>query len=169
MKLTNFNWLLPILTLIVNLCYAGSNESAVIKIDYNAFTKEIESYKDVHSEKLTVALRIENARDLDGFSFTISYDTLSMRFLACNPVINDFDEKLFLKSMGGKVGPELIQQKSGSIEIVSSLIGNSKENAPDGNGILALLLFERTGYNSCELQISHVELVDSDRFMDKKQ
>jgi hypothetical protein len=169
MKLINIKRIIVVLPLIVYLCYAGSNEMAVVTIDYNAYTKEIESCKEVQSDRMTVALRVENAKDLDGFSFKISYDTLSLRFLACNPVIKDLDEKLFLKSMGGKVGPELIQQKSGSIEIVSSLIGSSKEKAPDGSGILALLLFEKTGYNTCELYISNVELVDSNRNMDKKE
>lgn len=168
MIIKNLQQTVAVIAFVTAFCFAGPNDNAQVLIDYNALTPEIESCENSHSGKMFVAVRVTNAVNLDGFSFKIVYDTIQFRFLECNPVVDGFTEKLFLKSNGGKIGPELIQEKRGSIEVTSSLIGNSKERAPDGNGILTILSFQCLSNYACELQLQNVELTDSDLNIDKK-
>jgi hypothetical protein len=169
MIIKNLKKAVAVIAFVTALSFAGPNDKAQVLIDYNALTPEIESCESSQSEKMFVAVRVTNAVNLDGFSFKVVYDTTQFRFLACNPVIDDLNEKMFLKSSGGKIGPELILEKPGSIEIASSLIGNSSERAPDGNGILAILSFQHLNNYACGLYLKNVELTDSDLTMDKKE
>ncbi len=150
------------------LCFGGPNKDASVFIDYNAATDVVEACSNVTTAKMVAAVRISNASDLDGYSFQLDYDTTIFRLLECETPGSGTGD-FFLESNGGKVGPLLKMEKSGSIEISASLVGNDRTQAPDGDGVLALITFQRLTNYACELKLSKVELIDSDLILDTKQ
>jgi hypothetical protein len=150
------------LTLIIFISTAGPNSNATIFIDYNALTIQNDKYVSSNTGEKYIAVKIRDVKDLDGYSFTISYDTVLYRYVRVLNKAPQTEGLPFLESKGGKSGPVLVKNYPSGIEISTSLIGNSRSEAPDGEGVLAVIVFEQISSGTGVFQLDSCELIDSD-------
>ncbi len=147
--------------------FGGPNKDVRIIIDHDALTKKIESVCSSSGIDVLVAVKVSGATNLAGFCITATYDTTQLKFVSAMMVKEGASGPSFLESEGGKAGPFMVIPKEGKVEVVAGIKTKGGDEAPDGEGILAYLKFERCGSQECAITVIKAELSDSNLIIDK--
>lgn len=156
-----------IIAVIVMGTFSGPNENVQIIVDHDALTEEIESVCSYSGNDVVVAVKLSSVTNLAGFCITAAYDTTQLKFVSAKMVKEGSSGPSFLESEGGKAGPFMVIPKEGKVEVVAGIKTKSGDDAPDGDGTLAYLKFERLGTQECTITVTKAELSDSDLIIDK--
>ncbi len=92
------------------------------------------------NKEVILALSIEGAKDIHGYSAVIGFDSAVLRFEGATERLLP-EEPSFLESNGGKLAVFVSVPKHGSIEIAAAQCKKDHTTASSGNGILAYLKF----------------------------
>ena len=97
-------------------------------------------------DQFEVAIYINDATAIANYSVEIAYDTEQLEYLEYS--IRGTNEPPFLSSAGGRIValPPIVQD--GSLKFGNALLGPSAEDAPSGNGMVAILTFTATAHFS---------------------
>ena len=139
--------------------------------DYDPFLSEtdIESFTHASANsEIWLAVVAQNVSNLDTYQVEVSYDCEQLEF-----VLGEEDNPLggitnLLKKNGGAtVGFQAVEtgQPCGVVNIANSLADSDPALAPEGSGIVALLLFETKGPASLALQ----NAINIDSFGDHRE
>ncbi len=95
-------------------------------------------------DQFEVAIYINDATAIANYSVKIAYDTEQLEYLEYS--IHGTNEPPFLSSAGGRIValPPIVG--NGSLEFGNALLGPSADEAPSGNGIVAILTFAATAH-----------------------
>ena len=122
----------------------GPNADAGCALDLDYTTVDIESFKIVEQEDtFWVAVVAQDVYNLDTYQVEIRFDSARLSFLqgaAENPM-GGFDN--LLKTQGGQtLGFQAVLSSAGVVNVANSLVGSDEDEAPEGDGLLALLKFK---------------------------
>ena len=123
--------------------FGGPNSNAKILVDLNASTQPADSILDNPSGTFTASILVQDAVNIDSYSFDISFDTSALNFIAAAEDFPTAGMENILKINGGQILSVNLGLKLGcadTIEINTTLIGSDSLQAPDGNGILCIFL-----------------------------
>jgi hypothetical protein len=147
----------------------GPNASARIVIDYDAYTPLIDDEcPDMGEESdIVLSVLIRGVKDLDGYALLVSYNKETLSFVSAKKRVSGTGQRAFLEENGGRAGVFLVKPGEGSADIAASLIGTDREEAPDGDGIIAYVQFKRIKEGNCGIKIAEAEVIDSGLITDK--
>ena len=97
-------------------------------------------------DQFEVAIYINDATAIANYSVEIAYDAEQLEYLEYS--INGTNEPPFLSSAGGRIVALPPILSNGSLEFGNALLGPSADEAPSGNGIVAILTFAATAHFS---------------------
>jgi hypothetical protein len=148
---------------------AGPNNNAELYINFGTDTAVIDSltYHTV-SDTFLVGIQINKSVSLFGYQLLVSYDTTHLQFIKGTK--DHGSCKNILETLEGSVTfiCEHSKEKSSSISIGATILGNDKETCPNGSGFLAFLKFKKLTSDTTSLIISNPLLLDYDLVEDSK-
>jgi len=159
-----------IVCFFVQVIIGGPNSSARLFVDFDPFTEAIENINTTTEDKnVLIAVKVKGIRNLDGFSFSVMYDTTEYRFINFYKKRPDDNGPTFLESEGGEIGAYIMKRKGNTLFFAASLKGDNPDYAPDGRGILAVIHFEKMKKNGGTISINSIEFIDSNLQLDTLQ
>ena len=141
----------------------GPNADAGCVLDLNYTTAEIESFRIVEQEDtFWLAVLAQDVYNLDTYQVEIRFDPARLSFLqgaAENPM-GGFDN--LLKTEGGQtLGFQAVLSSAGVVNVANSLVGSDEDQAPEGDGLLALLKFKVLDASAnTDLVLENVSYID---------
>jgi len=93
-------------------------------------------------EYVYIGVVAQNVTNLDTFQFDITYDSEKLNFVTASEKDNQGTIPSLLDINGGKTIGFMPRNINDRITIANSLIGTSCDEAPEGSGIIAFLVFE---------------------------
>jgi hypothetical protein len=146
---------------------SGPNAGAGVVVDHVVSSEAIEAVAPAGAvgDELVVAVVVSNAVDLDGFAVTLKYDAAALRV---KKVVESTDATPnFLKSAGGDLGPAVVKaDKAGIVDVAGSIVGKDRSKAPEGTGVVALVVFERVKADETAVSVAAATLIDPDLVTD---
>ncbi len=158
--------------------WAGPNSSAGCALDLNYATHNYDaeiSARDIDSsveaksgDEIWVAVVAQNVTDLDTYQVLIEFDPNRMSFIKGHEELPDNGPETLLKSNGatplGFLVMEYPNAPRRTLVVASTLKGRSRDEAPEGSGIIAFLKFKVLDGNlDNQLTIRSVNYWDSER------
>jgi hypothetical protein len=150
--------------------HAGPNSNAGMAIDFVPETPAIDSVAAFPSAStITLSVKISGAVNLDAYMFDIRYDTTVLKFKSAmedNPFASL--DNILKKNSGSTVGFICTPKPgtSGVLNIANTLVGEDSAQAPEGSGILAVLMFTIVKQQACTLFIEKGFAVDYEQIKD---
>lgn len=141
-------------------CVGGPNSSALLAVDLHHRTERIDSLGVIGGATLTAGIRILGARNLDSYQFVVRFNSAvcSLASVTSDDVENGTVN--FLESLGGEI-LGFVRRFPSHVNISYTLTGTQNAlQAPDGDGLLAVLRFKVLAVQPCTLWIDSVRLVD---------
>ena len=149
---------------------AGPNSDAGMAIDFVPETPAIDSVAAFPSAStITLSVKISGAVNLDAYMFDLRYDTTILKFKSAmedNPFASL--DNILKKNSGSTVGFICTPTPgtSGVLNIANTLVGEDSAQAPEGSGILAVLMFTIVKEQTCILFIEKGFAVDYEQTRD---
>jgi len=130
--------------IFTSIAIAGPNSNASCALDLDYTTPEIDTSLSVDANSdIWVAVIAQNVQNLDGCQVEIEYDPNRLQFLSGiedNPMGGITN--LLKKNEGSTVGFQAIEKSDGLINIANALAGNDINQAPEGDGVIAIIQFK---------------------------
>ena len=149
---------------------AGPNQNARIVVDLDPSTPAIDSILTMPSTgTVLVAVRSTGVVNLDSYEFHLTFDPriLSFGFGVEDAPFSGITN--VLKTRGGStIGFQcgLVAGSASTLDIANTLIGTDTAQAPESDGILAIVSFNVLGAYRCTLSVSNAVVATSDRVFD---
>lgn len=132
---------------IVSSAWAGQNASASISIDFNYTTSGNQGIVSLAPQSvgynLYLEVRVDNASNLDTYEFDLLYPSSDLTYV--NTYSDNFppsSELNFLKKSGGSpIGFIVDAGTPGVVNVAYTLPGTDEAEAPEGEGLLAVIAF----------------------------
>jgi hypothetical protein len=147
----------------LNVFARTSAKNAVIFIDGNPETEGISPALDrvMAGEVFTIAVVVENARNLHTYSFKCQFDTQVVSFNRAVAKLTP-SSTAFLEQNNGSIAAFLSLPDKNSIEIAATMSGKDSTQCVSGNGVLGFLCFTAKRAGNPALFISDARLVTPD-------
>lgn len=143
------------------LAWGGPNAGATVYVDADPTTAAIEYSTVGTGTVVRVAVRIKDARYLDGYSFDLAYDTSRLAFVKAEASLSGTAN--FLETRGGAavafVG-RLSREDTARVSVGNALAGSDSARSPSGDGLLAVLEFHAKAAGMARFAPSKVQLLD---------
>lgn len=143
------------------LSWGGPNAGATVYVDADPATAAIEYSAVGTGPVVKVAVRIKDARYLDGYSFELAYDTSRLDFVKAEASLPGTAN--ILETRGGAavafVG-RLSREDTASVSVGNALAGSDSARSPSGDGLLAVLEFRAKAAGMARFAPSKVQLLD---------
>ena len=158
-----------IFLICINSAIAGPNSNASCALDLDYTTPEIDSSISVTANSnIWIAVIAQNVQNLDGYQVEIEYDPNRLQFLSGiedNPMGGITN--LLKKNGGTTVGFQALEKSNGLINVANALAGNNSNQAPEGNGVIAIIQLKLLDelVDNC-LDLSNVHFLDSQQTND---
>jgi len=148
---------------------AGPNKDASLALDYNGATEALDNQLEIPraGETFWIAVVIQDARDLDSYSLRLSYNAEAMQFVSAYPAYPLGEGRSFLESAGGSCAGQIVKSGQGVVEIASSIKGDLRKHAPDGDGVLACLRFKALSGAPPSIVLKNARLIDPSMAIDE--
>ena len=126
--------------------WAGQNAGAGIRIDLNSSASGNQNQTSISPPAVGSHVRVDiyvvNASNLDTYEFNLNYNSNDLQFTQATEDQPTTYENNFLKKDGGStVGWTVDTSTPGVVNIANTLIGNNPAQAPEGEGLLASIVF----------------------------
>jgi hypothetical protein len=156
--------IIALATIMNGTLIAGQNSSAGCSVDMSiplpGLTQNIVAYSN---DTIDVAIIADNVTNLDTYEVELQFDPKILQFAGGyeeDPFILGIDN--ILKKNGGKtIGFQVVEKKSGLLNITNTLIGSSTDQAPEGTGCLAIISFKVLEKGTSSVSIKNAIYVDS--------
>lgn len=149
------------------LLLAGPNADAVLHFDFNPATEAIDSSGGCPEDSsFTVAVVIENAKNLFSYEVYVEFDPASLEFVTGRKGSNAYPNILEENDASTVNKIDISKDDSANILIGVSLLGASESECATGDGILALLTFEHIKEDTTYLEIKKALCIDYDEVED---
>jgi hypothetical protein len=154
----------------ISFLHAGPNSNAGMAIDFVPETPAIDSVSAfLSAATITLSVKISGAVNLDAYMFDIRFDTTVLKFKSAmedNPFASL--DNILKKNSGSTVGFICTPKPgtSGVLNIANTLVGEDSAQAPEGSGILAVLMFTIIKEQTCTLFIEKGFPVDYEQIKD---
>lgn len=141
----------------------NSSKNAIITIDGNPETEGISPplQRVIAGEVFTVAVVVENVKDLHSYSFKCRFDTQVVTFNRAAAKLTP-SGKALLEQKNGTIAAFLPLPDSNSIEIAATMSGKDTTQSVSGKGVLAFLSFTAKQAGNPALSITEIRLVTPD-------
>jgi hypothetical protein len=142
---------------------AGPNAGARLCIDLDISTPQIDSVKPAATGSLMAGIVCKGVVNLDSYSFDIAFDTAVLSFSTAvedNPLAG---LKNILKKNNGQTLNVNIGLKNGCADTINfnnTLIGSDSAIAPEGDGLLGIVLFEVRKSAPCSVSVRKAIFLD---------
>ncbi|MBD3345425.1 MAG: hypothetical protein GF401_10225 [Chitinivibrionales bacterium] len=151
-----------LICVIVFAAIAGPNENAKIYVDLDYQTPEIDSVAQLAGTSVGIAIRAGDVVNLDSYEFFLRFDPSVLFFsmgqaetIGYSNIFRKNSSDEFLFSCGLESG------HTDLLTISNTLTGGiDSVAAPDGDGILALIMFDIVSMESCSLWLEGVRFCD---------
>ncbi len=152
----------------ITLVVAGPNHDAGIAVDLDPFSPEIDSIDTTGEQSLLLAVSALDAVDLDSYSFELHYDPAVLEFVSASAEDPFQGMENMLKRNGGSIlAMEPDTSREGVVGFSCTLTSDNAEDAPEGKGLLAVILFNVREMNkSCTLTVSSTLFCDWEQVCD---
>ncbi|MFH2141907.1 MAG: T9SS type A sorting domain-containing protein [Bacteroidota bacterium] len=152
------------------LVYAGQNSGAGIRFDLNSSTSGNQNQITISCPGTNSFFRIDiyvvNASNLDTYEFNINYNTADLQFIGGAEDQPVTFESNFLKGNGGSTTGFTCTAASGVVNCANSLVGNQGDSTPDGEGLLASIVFKALVDCPSNLSFGDVDWYDNNGVLD---
>jgi len=136
-----------ILVFLANhLVLSGQNSGAGIRFDFNASATGNQNLTHIAcpgaNNFVRVDIYVTGASNLDTYEFNINYNSSQLQFMGGaedNPVTYEAN---FLKTNGGSTTGFTCTASGGMVNCANTLVGNNPAQAPEGEGLLASIVFK---------------------------
>jgi hypothetical protein len=148
--------------------YAGSDRPRIL-IDFDPETPGIDSVATAATGQLIVGIVCQKVVNLDSYTFDISFDPGTLDFQSAvedNPLGGLTN---ILKKHGGETLPVRLGLKNGcddTVSINNTLAGSDSADAPEGEGLLGIILFKVLKTDPCTLTVHNAMLIDYEGAID---
>lgn len=144
---------------------SGPNQDASVLVDHDANTAAIEAAAaGTAGDEIVMAIKVESAVDLDGFAVELTYDPAALEYVDASTQTPDAGN--FLASAGGTMGPFLKKGGNGEASLAGSIVGKDRDKAPDGNGVIAFVVFKKLVDDNAVVSVHSALLIDPDLVTD---
>jgi len=155
-----------------SICFAGNNDNAGCSIDMDITSinyENILSQSDidyqinaVEGERINVAVVAQNVQNLDTYQVEIKYDNSKLKYIFASEEFEIIGvENLLTKNNGKTIGFQSVEKTPGIINIANTLIKSDTLQAPEGSGVIAVLVFNVIKNGQTTLELSNVNFIDS--------
>jgi len=126
--------------------FAGQNNAAGIRFDLNSTTSGNQNVTGIAcpgtNSYVRVDIYVTGASNLDTYEFNVNYNTSNLQFWSASedqPIT--FEQNILKKNGGETVGFTGIQEGD-HVNVANQLTGDHGEDTPDGEGLLAQIVFK---------------------------
>ena len=145
------------------IVFAGPNESARCALDLDFTTSTIESsLKAKTNEQITITIVAQNVSNLDTFQVEIKFNPKRMAFVNAIETYGFEYENFLSLNYGYPIGLQVKQTNDSTINIANALSGQNTDEAPDGSGVIAYVVFKiLDNQPNNYLTLANVHYIDS--------
>lgn len=126
--------------------FAGQNNAAGIRFDLNSTTSGNQNVTGIAcpgtNSYVRVDIYVTGASNLDTYEFNVIYNVNHLEFIGGAEDQPITDEINFLKKNGGITVGFTCSASSGVVNCANTLAGDQGESTPDGDGLLASIVFQ---------------------------
>jgi hypothetical protein len=155
----------------INIIRAGQNSSALLKPDLNtnSFGNQNQTYSTPipANELVKIDIYVESASNLDTYEFNMIFNPLELEFVEAHQNQPITTEKNFLiKNTGTTIGWTTYLKSDGLLNIANTLVGNNLEDTPNGEGLLAHVVFRALTITSGKILFDNIKFLDNTGILD---
>jgi len=149
----------------------GPNEDAGIKFDLNATTYGNQNQTSMDPPSIDDYIRVDvyaiNVHNLDTYEFEVNYNPNQLEYItttSTNPIT--YEENILTSNGGEALGPLIDTSTPGVLSISMTLTGTDTTEAPEGEGLVADIVFQVLTTEQDSLTFGNVYFYDSFGVMD---
>ncbi len=155
----------------INIIRAGQNSSALLQPDLNtnSFGNQNQTYSTPipANELVKIDIYVESASNLDTYEFNMIFNPLELEFVEAHQNQPITTEKNFLiKNAGTTIGWTTYLKSDGLLNIANTLVGNNLEDTPNGEGLLAHVVFRAVTTTSGKILFENIKFLDNTGILD---
>ncbi|MBD3322074.1 MAG: hypothetical protein GF350_13330 [Chitinivibrionales bacterium] len=154
---------LAVICITVMHALAGPNENAKIMVDLDYQTQEIDSVAQLSGTSIIVAIRASDVVNLDSYEFFLRFNPVVLSYKAGQAEIMGENENIFRKNSSDEILFSCgFEQGHTDLLTVSNTLTSELDSvaAPDGDGLLALIMFDIISMASCILWVEDARFCD---------
>ncbi len=162
---------LGILFLFCSHVIAGPNENAGIRFDLDAITYGNQNQTSIAPPSVGAFIRLDvyaiNVHNLDTYEFEVNYNPNQIEYItttSTNPIT--YEENILTSNGGEALGPLIDTSTPGVLSISMTLTGTDTTEAPEGEGLVADIVFQVLSTIGDSLTFGDVYFYDSFGVMD---
>ena len=155
----------------ITLAYAGPNENAGIRFDLDATTYGNQNDTTIPAPAVGDYIRVDvyaiNVHNLDTYEFEVIYDQTELSYVASsatNPIT--YEPNILTTNGGQAIGWMIDTSTPGVLSIAYTLAGTDTLEAPEGEGLIADIVFLSLVTTHGTLSFGDVHFFDSFTVMD---
>ena len=163
--------ILGISLIFSSLIFAGPNENAGIVFDLDATTYGNQNLTSIPSQPAGTYIRLDvyctEVHNLDTYEFEIIYDPTELAYVAAsatNPI--NYEPNILTTNGGEAIGWMIDSSTPGVLSIAYTLAGTDTLEAPEGEGLIADIVFQALVATHGTLSFGDVDFYDSFVVMD---
>jgi len=149
----------------------GPNEDAGIRFDLNATTYGNQNQTSMDPPSIDDYIRVDvyaiNVHNLDTYEFEVNYNPNQLEYItttSTNPIT--YEENILTSNGGEALGPLIDTSTPGVLSISMTLTGTDTTEAPEGEGLVADIVFQVLTTEQDSLTFGNVYFYDSFGVMD---
>jgi len=158
--------ILGISLFISSLIFAGPNENAGIVFDLDATTYGNQNLTSIPSQPAGTYIRLDvyctEVHNLDTYEFEVIYDPTELAYVAAsatNPIT--YEPNILTTNGGAAIGWMIDSSTPGIISIAYTLAGTDTLEAPEGEGLIADIVFQAQVATHGTVSFGNVRFYDS--------
>ena len=163
--------LLGISLFFSSIVFAGPNENAGIRFDLNSTTYGNQNDTTMAAPSVGDYIRVDvyaiNVNNLDTYEFEVNYNPYQLEYIAAtatNPIT--YEPNILTTNGGEALGPLIDTSTPGVLSIAMTLAGTDTLEAPEGEGLIADIVFQSLTATQGLLTFGDVHFYDSFSVMD---
>jgi hypothetical protein len=146
--------------------FAGQNIDAGIEFDLDATTPGNQNVYHIDTQSAGIYIRVDvyatDVHNLDTYEFEVLYDASELTYIsssATNPIT--FEENILTTNGGTAIGWMVDDSNIGVLSIAYTLAGTDTLEAPEGDGLIADIVFQTQTTTTSTLDCGVVHYFDS--------
>jgi len=150
----------------ITTAYAGPNENAGVRFDLDATTYGNQNLTTISNPGVGAYLRVDcyaiNVHNLDTYEFEIHFNSGKFQYItssATNPLT--YEGNILTKNGGTAVGWMVDTSNPGVLSIAYTLTGTDTLEAPEGDGLIADIVFQLLSEVEDSLSFGNVYFYDT--------
>jgi len=151
---------------LYSLAMAGPNENASIEFDLDATTAGNQHEYHIDTQSAGIYIRMDvyasGVHNLDTYEFEVTYNPNELIYIsssATNPIT--FEQNILTLNGGSAIGWMVDNSNLGIVSFAYTLAGTDTLEAPDGEGLIADIVFQTLATTTGTIEFGTVHFFDS--------